>query len=67
MYKNTIMNQFHIHGLYNWFIFKVRINSMQFLKEFKVSEILCVSIFDTICISNFDTKCVHHTMETPLS
>jgi hypothetical protein len=48
-------------------IFKIQINLMWFLEEFKVGEILCVNIFDTICISSFDTKCVHHTMETPLS
>jgi hypothetical protein len=38
---------------------------MRFLKKFKVSEILCVTSFDTICIFSFDTKRVHHTMETP--
>jgi len=32
--------------------------------EFKVSEILCVTTFNTISISSFDTKCVHRTMET---
>jgi hypothetical protein len=47
------------------FIFKTQINLMQFPKEFKVSEILCVIIFDIICASIFDTKCVHHTMEMP--
>jgi len=49
------------------FVFKAQINLMWFLKEFKVSKILCVIISNTICISSFDTKCVHHTMETPLS
>jgi hypothetical protein len=38
---------------------------MQFLKEFKVSEILCVTTFDIICAFSFDKKCVHHTMEMP--
>jgi len=46
-------------------ILKAQINLMQFLKEFKVSEILCVATFDTICTYSFDTKCLHHTMETP--
>jgi hypothetical protein len=32
--------------------------------EFKVSEILCVTTFNTISISSFDTKCVYRTMET---
>jgi hypothetical protein len=60
------MNQFHILG-YIGFIFKAQINLMQFSKEFKVSEILCVVTFDTICISSFDTMCQHRTMETPES
>jgi hypothetical protein len=34
------------------------------LKEYKMSEILCVITFDTICTFNFDTKCVHHIIET---
>jgi hypothetical protein len=46
-------------------IFKAQINLMKFLKEFKVSEILCVVTFDTICTYSFDTKCLHRTMETP--
>jgi hypothetical protein len=46
-------------------ILKAQIDLMQFLKEFKVSEILCVATFDTICTYSFDTKCLHHTMETP--
>jgi hypothetical protein len=33
------------------------------LKEFKVSEILCVITFDITCTSNFDTKCVHHILK----
>jgi hypothetical protein len=37
---------------------------MRFLEKFKVSEILCVAIFDIICTSSFDTKCLNHTMET---
>jgi hypothetical protein len=37
---------------------------MWFLEEFKVSEILCVTI---ICTFSFDTKCVHYTMETPIN
>jgi hypothetical protein len=48
-------------------IFEVQINLMQFLEEFKVSEILLFTSFDTICTSSFDTKCVHYTMETPSS
>jgi hypothetical protein len=52
------MNQFHILG-YIGFIFKAQINLMQFSKEFKVSEILCVVTFDTMC--------QHRTMETPKS
>jgi hypothetical protein len=40
---------------------------MGFLVEFKVSEILHVTTFDTICTFKFDTKCVHHTMETTQS
>jgi hypothetical protein len=46
-------------------VFKAQINLMQFLNEFKVSEILCFATFDTICTCNFDTKCLHRTMETP--
>jgi hypothetical protein len=48
-------------------ILKSQINWMQFLEEFKASEILCVTTFGTICTFNFDTKCVHSTMETLLS
>jgi hypothetical protein len=60
------MNQFHIHDFYIiGFIFKAQINLMRFKKKFKVSEILCVTSFDTICIFSFDTKRVHCTMETP--
>jgi hypothetical protein len=46
-------------------IFKAQINLMWILEEFKVSEILCVAIFNTICTSSFDTNCLHRTMETP--
>jgi hypothetical protein len=46
--------------------FKAQINLMQFLEEFKVSEILRVVTFNIICTSNFDTKCLHHTMKTPI-
>jgi hypothetical protein len=45
-------------------IFRSQINWMQFLEEFKASEFLCVTTFDTICNFKFDTKCLHHTMET---
>jgi hypothetical protein len=48
-------------------VFKAQINLMQFLKEFKVSEILCVITFNTICTFSFDTKCVDCIMEMPLS
>jgi hypothetical protein len=48
------MNQFH--SLYISLIFKTQINLMQFLKEFKVSEITSVATFDTICTSTFDTS-----------
>jgi hypothetical protein len=48
-------------------IFKAQINLMQFLEEFKVSEILFFTSFDTICTSSFDSKYVHCTMETPSS
>jgi hypothetical protein len=58
------MNQFHIHGLYNWSYFKAQTNLILFIEEFKVSEILCVATFDTICTFSFDTKCLHCTMET---
>jgi hypothetical protein len=37
---------------------------MWFLVEFKISEILRVTISNTICAFSFDTKCVHCTMET---
>jgi hypothetical protein len=40
LHKDIIMNQFHIHNLYNWFFFKAQINLMQIFKEFKLSEIL---------------------------
>jgi hypothetical protein len=36
--------------------FKAQINHMWFKKEFKVSEILCVTTFDIIYTSNFDTS-----------
>jgi len=48
-------------------IFKTQINLMQFLEEFKVSEILFFTTFDTICTFSFNTKCVYCTMETPSS
>jgi hypothetical protein len=67
LHKNTIMNQFHFHVLYKFFNFKAQINLMQFLKEFKVSEILLFTTFDTICTSSFFTKCIHCTMKTPSS
>ncbi len=47
------------------FTFKAQMNHMSFLKEFRLTKILCVTIFDIICTSNFDAKCVHCTMETP--
>jgi hypothetical protein len=56
------MNQFHIHSLYISLIFKTQINLMQFLKEFKVSEIISVVTFDIISTSTFETKCLHHTI-----
>jgi hypothetical protein len=59
------MNQFHIHSLYISVIFKGQINLIQFLEEFKLSEIFSVATFHTICTSNFDTKCLNHTMATP--
>jgi len=40
---------------------------MGFLVKFKVSEILCVTMFNTICTSSFDTKFIHRTMETTQS
>jgi len=38
---------------------------MNFFKKIKMSEILCVNIFNITCIFSFDTKYVHYTMETP--
>ncbi len=45
-HKDTIMNQLHIHALYICVcvIFKAQINYLWFLEEFKVSEILHVTI-----------------------
>jgi len=47
-----------------YFIFKTQINLMQFLEEFKVSEISYVITFDTTYTPSFNTKCVHRTMKT---
>jgi hypothetical protein len=37
-------------------IVKAQINYMLSLEEFKMSEIVCVSIFDIICTSNLPWK-----------
>jgi hypothetical protein len=44
-------------------IVKAQINYIWYLKEFKMSEILCVNTFDIIFTSNFNTKCAHYTIE----
>jgi hypothetical protein len=44
------MNQFRIHDFYIiGLIFKAHINLVRFWEKFKVSEILCVTTFDTMC------------------
>jgi hypothetical protein len=48
------------------FIIMAKINYMWYLKEFKMSGILCVNTFNIMCTSNFNTKCVHHTMKISL-
>jgi hypothetical protein len=35
--------------MYNYIKLKVQINCICFLKEFKVSKILCITTFDIIC------------------
>ncbi len=59
------MNQFHIHDFYIFgLIFQAQLNLIRFKKGFKVSEILCVTTFNTICTFSFGTKCVRCTMGT---
>jgi hypothetical protein len=40
-------------GLIIYYMFKAQINYMWFLKDFKVSETLCITIFYSICTPNF--------------
>jgi hypothetical protein len=63
-HKDTIMNQLHIHALYICVcvIFKAQINYLWFLEEFKVSEILHVTIFDIICTFTFGKDNLHSTI-----
>jgi hypothetical protein len=53
------MNQFHIHGYIICLTVKAQIHYMRFLKEFKMSEILCVNTFDIITLLPISTQCVY--------
>jgi hypothetical protein len=59
LHKNKHMNQLHIHEL----ILLLRPKSIicDSLKEFKMSGILCMNIFDIIFTFSFDTFSVYTT------
>lgn len=60
------MNQLHIHALYMCVcvIFMAQINYLWFLEEFKMNEILHVTIFDIICTFTFGKSYLHYTIHS---
>jgi hypothetical protein len=46
-------------------IFKTQINYMNFFKQLKLNEILCVTTFNIICIFNFEKNYLHIIMHLP--
>jgi hypothetical protein len=69
-HKDRIMNQLRIHGLYVCVcvcvcvIFKAQMKYLWFLEEFKMSEILHVTISDIICTFTFGKNYLDYTIHS---